>query len=239
MTDTPRLDPESRQTIHFGINFVAVPAPALTMDKVLGFQKALAQAGIDLPSCERSEQALELRRKVPPIWVRLAIVGPQVCQLLIVAEHPERPLDLFKKEATAICDSFKATWGVPKQFVARDVTLRCLYSGPGMKHTFPYVWETLLHQTPDDAKMLGKPILGGGLRFVMPPIENDKPEPEAIEVKIESLLTDPAKLYVETQFSWPKTTDSDQFANVSRLLQRVEDYITETLMPFILHGEVK
>jgi len=85
--------------------------------------------------------------------------------------------------------------------------------------------------------MLGKPILGGGLRFVMPPIENDQPEPTAIEVKIESFLADPARLYVETQFSWPRPTDNDEFANAPQLLRRVEDYINNTLVKFMIHGE--
>ena len=237
MPEMPRLNPDSRQSIHFGINFVAVPAPSLVLDKALSFQRRLAQGGIDLPSCQRTEQALELRRAAPPIWVRLAIVGPQVCQLLIVAEQPDRPLDLFKREVVAICDAYKHTWEVPKQFVVRDVTVRSLYSGSGLGHAFSYVWETLLRQSPEDAKMLGKPILGGGLRFVMPPIENDQPEPTAIEVKIESFLADPARLYVETQFSWPRPTDNDEFANAPQLLRRVEDYINNTLVKFMIHGE--
>jgi len=239
MTETrPTLDPESRQSIHFGINFVAVPAPDLSMDKVLDFQRALSKAGVDLPSCERSDSKLELKRSAPPLRITVAIIpAPKLGQLRVIAEHPERPLDLFTKEVTAICDVFRATWGIPTQFLGRDVTIRCLYSGPHIEHAFPYLWETLLHQTPADAGMLGRPILGGGLRFVMPPLKEEQPEPTAIEVKIESFLKDAAKLYVETQFSWPKPTSEDQLGKGPQLLKRVEDYIATTLIPFITHGE--
>ncbi|MBE3134169.1 MAG: hypothetical protein IMZ55_11885, partial [Acidobacteria bacterium] len=165
------------------------------------------------------------------------VIGPQIGQLLLLAEFPQRPLDLFTKETRAVIEAYKETWGVPKQFLSRDATIRCLYSCDNCKHAFQFLWEQLLGQTGGKTAYLGKPIWGGGLRFVMPPEEKEQPEPTQVEVKVESFLGDPEKLFVETQLSWPQPSQDDMFAKAEELLARVESYISQHVLTFLTQGD--
>jgi hypothetical protein len=115
----------------------------------------------------------------------------------------------------------------------RDAAIHCLYSCEGCDHAFQYIWEHLLGQRVADTEHLGKPLWGGGLRFVMPATPEDKPEPTGVEVKIESYLQDTSKLYVETHLLWPTPIQEDMFAKSSELLGRVDDYIKTKVANFI------
>jgi hypothetical protein len=102
------------------------------------------------------------------------------------------------------------------------------------EHAFQELWEMRLRQPPDSLAVLGRPVLGGGLRFVMPP-QPDDPEPVQIEVKIESFLRDTKKIFVETQFAWPSPMSPGAPFPVNRL-EQVNKYIEESVISFITGG---
>lgn len=68
-------------------------------------------------------------------------------------------------------------------------------------------------------------------------MKEDK-EPVQIEVKIESFLRGPKKMFVETVFVWPKPrllTDETSF-DTGVCLRTVEKYATEEVCSFIEQG---
>ncbi|MEA3367603.1 MAG: hypothetical protein U9R68_05760 [Planctomycetota bacterium] len=227
---------ESRQSIHYGLNFLFLPAPGLETQKTLAFQSALAEAGVDLPTANRSQHSLELHRESPSLKVGIKEVGPNIGQLFLLSSWPERNLSVFEKESEAVVVAYERTWDAPKQFVARDATIRCLYACHDCDHAFQFIWEEVLAQQAERTTRFGKPIWGGGLRFVMPPGKDEEPEPTQTEVKIESFLQDPGKLFVQVQMSWPKPTEEYMFAKCTKLLERVEAYINSDVMAFIGQG---
>ncbi len=230
------MNPESRVTIHMGINFVVSPLPTIDMERNLNFQQSLVGQGIDFAKVDFKEGELSVTREVPTLLqVRVAALGPPTGQLLILAPQPRRPLTLFAKEAEAVVRAFDSTWPEKRrQIVSCDATLRDLYEASG-EHAFQELWETRLRQSPDSLAVLGRPVLGGGLRFVMPP-RADEPEPVQIEVKIESFLRDTKKIYVETQFTWPTPRPPGVTFDPQNRLKQVDAYIENEVILFITGG---
>ena len=235
--ESMRINLESRESIHFGINYVFVPAPILDPKKCIAFQKSLTDAGVDLPSVKREEKELHLVRETPHFDVLVKMVGPQVGQLLMTSDCPEGALIVFAKEADQICKAYEKTWGTPVQFVDRDAAIHSLFSCVACEHSFQFLWERLLDQKVEDAQPLGHVMLGGGLRFVMPPEEDETPEPTSREVKIETFLREPAKVFVVTHLSWPQPVNENMFNKCSELLNRVETYATNEVAGFLTHKE--
>jgi hypothetical protein len=227
----------SRQTVHMGINFVINPRPTINAQSNLRFQQSLADCGIDFSKVEFNERAIVVVREVPvALNVQVAVIKPEVFgQLLIVSPQSGTNLVLFGKEAEAIVKAFEATWQVEnRQIVAIDAAFRDLYE-TSAEHALMELWETRLGQSADALAVLGHPVAGGGLRLVMPP-HPGQPEPLEIEVRIESFLQDTKKIWVETQFRWPRPMPPGVSLDPTRRLKEVNDYIDNELLSFIIGG---
>jgi hypothetical protein len=155
-----------------------------------------------------------------------------VGQLLIVAPHPKRPVDSVAREAEDIARAFSDTWAFSqRQVLSCDATIRDLYE-TSSEHAFIELWEKRLHQSPESIKAFGRPILGGGLRLVMPPVPQNQSEP-MIEVKIESYLKDTSKLFLEAQFTWRQPEPPGVPLNPTARLERVDNYIQKEVVGFM------
>lgn len=228
--------PESRTTIHMGINFVISPVPTIDMPRHLIFQQSLVSQGIDFEKTDFKEQEILVIREAPtPLHVRIAVLGPPTGQLVILAPHPRRDLGLFAREAEAVVRAFDATWPEEnRQLIGCDATLRDLFEASG-EHAFRELWETRLGQSRDALAVLGRPVLGGGLRFVMPARREDPQQPQ-VEVKIESFLRDTKKIFVETQFAWPPPRPPGEVFDPRNRLQQVDAYIENEVISFVTGG---
>lgn len=228
--------PESRISIHMGVNFVVSPVPLVNRERNLTFQQALADQGIDFQKVDFKDGGLSIIREVPTFLdIRVAVLGPPVGQLVIVAPEPGRPLSLFAKEAEAVVAAFDLTWPQKgRQIVACDATLTDLFQTSG-EHAFQELWETRLGQPTESLEALGRPVLGGGLRFVMPaPL--DDPEQVQIEVKVESFLRDTKKFFVQTQLSWPVPRLPGESLDPQFRLEQVNEYVQSRVISFIIGG---
>lgn len=226
---------ESRQIIYMGINYHALPIPAIDQHSSLKFQQYLLRSGIDVNSGMIQRNQIMIRRNPPqPLEISLIALAkqPQLGQILIIAPQPERPLRQFVKEVEAVLDAFKEAWPWSKRQVLRcDVTLHCLYSSTS-EHAFQEIWEKRLCQPPDLLAKLERQVLGGGLRFVMPP-QQDESESAQIELKIESFLQNPKKVFIEVQFVWPlPKPPGDDFAPADRLNQ-ANKYVENQVYAFM------
>jgi len=235
------MKPESRYSIHMGINYVVSPPPVINAPSYLEFQKALMSCSIEFTNAARRdlqhEYRIEVVRDAPcPLQILVSASTQQpVGQLLILATpQPERTLEYFIQETEYVIEAFENAWPAQRQIIKQDVTFRDLYETTS-EHAFQELWEVRLGQPPDSLKAFGRPVLGGGLRFVMPP----KPGcPTQVEVKIESYLVDTSKIFIETQFAWPEPMPpGTPFSPRERLLE-ANEYIEQHVIPFIL-GEQK
>lgn len=230
------MHPDSRQTIHMGINFVIAPTPSINMQTHMKFQQSLFERGIEFAGIAFKEREITVERQEPTHFVVrvLATEPPAIGQLLVLAPQPGSPLGLFAREAEAVVEAFNTTWPVTRQIVSSDVAFRDLYETTS-EHAFQELWEERLGQPGDALKGLGWSTQGGGFRFVVPPSPNDS-DPVEIELRIESYLRDSKKIWVETIFKWIKPMSMDTTLDPKRRLHQVDNYVEGTVVPFMMKG---
>ncbi|MHC4644272.1 MAG: hypothetical protein ACYTBJ_02130 [Planctomycetota bacterium] len=230
---------ESRQSIYFEVTYViAGEFPSDTMER-LDFQKLLAEKQLDFPQTNVGAHNFTfVRTEQSQLQVKASSLGPRVSNLAISSRRPAHSLDLFSKETEAVCDAYRQTWLKQQcQILQTSARIQHLYSCHD--HAFKYLWEERLGQRPQDFHYLGKrPVLGGGLRLVMPPTK-EGPEPVQIEIKIESFFPETGKILIETFFVWPQPrllARNGKFDPEFRLKQ-VEKYAVNEVCMFLLRPE--
>jgi hypothetical protein len=170
-------------------------------------------------------------RQGPPLHVTVGLVGPGIGQLLIAAPQPNRALVSFIEDAEMVVAAYRRVWPGPMQIVRRDCTLRYLYA-VREGHAMQFLWERRLHQTEDALSAIGRPVLGGGLRLVMPPRPR-VPDDAGVEVKIESLLSDARQLFLETQFVWETPAAPGTEPDPRPLIEAVDAFNAGPLTRFV------
>jgi hypothetical protein len=234
----PAINIDTRQSIYFGVHFIVASNWTPDPKQFLAYQQELLKETLEFSETTVGPRSLSLLRKEQsPFQVKLASLGPQVAEIRIAT--PTRAihtLDPFCEEAEAVCRAYAQVWlNVPCQILTADATIRHLYSCDC--HAFQYLWENRLEQEGSDFhKYLGRPVLGGGLRLVLPGTQQSR---ENIEVKIESYLEEQTKIYLETVFAWPTSRvagKAEEFGP-TELLRSVEKYATNEVCDFLLKRE--
>lgn len=225
------MRPDTKQGFHFGTNFLLAPAVGYEPGALLQFQQTLAQtSAVVFDQTQRTPTGMAFVRQGPPLQVTVGLVGPGLGQLLIAAPQPSRPLISFIEDAEMIVQAYRRVWPGPIQIVRRDCTLRYLYA-VREGHAMQYLWERRLHQTEDALSSLGRPVLGGGLRLVMPPRPH-VPDDAGVEVKIESFLSDSRQLFLEGQFVWETPPTPGTEPDPRPLIEAVDNFIDGPLTQF-------
>jgi len=193
--------------------------------------------GIDFSHVALEESQIRVWRNPPlPLEIRAVAQTSQpqpFGQILIIAPNPNRHLESFISEVTASLDAFNQTWPPQnRRILSCDVTLRCLYQSTS-EHAFQELWEERLRQPSDSLARLERRVLGGGLRFVMPPQQGDA-EPTQVEVKIESFLRDTKKIFIETQFTWPAPKPLGVDFDPAVRLNQTDEYIQNQVHAFMM-----
>lgn len=226
-----QINRESRSTIHAGVNFVVAPFPGVDRATFIRFQEQLAELSINISNAVYGEKEfVVVRQGQPPLEIKIATVGPQIGQLLIVAPGGVRSLESFAMEAQDVAEIFRRIWPQPNQIIASDVTIRDLYDTP-TQHSFAELWEQRLHQSPEELRVFNRSILGGGIRFVLAQAGDNPPDP-VIETKIESFLNDSRKLFLEVQIAWRRPMTLDDFDPTSKV-ESADNFIRNEVVRFI------
>lgn len=228
------MNPESRQIIHMGINFVVSPPPAIDRQIVLSFLQYLNTHGIDFDRFEIDDDREVAVICETPARLEIKVVtagAPAVGQLLVVSPQPSGVLEMFVRQVEATIQAFDSTWPAKRrQLISCDATIRDLYE-TSEEHAFMELWESRLGQSSETLAILDGPVLGGGLRFVIPPQDDTGP---LREIKIESFLRNTKKIFVETQFKWTQPTSPGEPLEARNRLEQIDAYIKEKVVAFIL-----
>ncbi|MBI5879342.1 MAG: hypothetical protein HZB53_16970 [Chloroflexi bacterium] len=225
---------DSASLFHAGINWLMSPSPTISRRKFRAFQEALDEFTVDYEQAKYGDQAIVFgRSQQSSLEIKIAQVpgAIPIGHLLIVSPNARQTIQQFRQDAKATTHAFERVWPEQRQFITRDVTIRYLYESES-EHAFKELWEGRFKQTDESLKLLGRPLWGGGLRFVLPPLP-DEPEPCSIEVKIESFLENPKKMFVETVFKWLNPQEPGSAFDADRLISTVDSYIDNHVLPFI------
>jgi len=226
------MDKNSRRTVYAGVNYVFAPPVSVKGDARFALQKYLDDSDIQITDTKDEQNKYILTRKTQMPLEMQILLAPQIGQLLILApELGTRSLEYFTKEADEIASIFERIWG-KRQIIACDATIRDLY-GSSSEHAFQELWEERLQQPSSSLQPFGRPVLGGGLRFVMPPTSNS-PHTPLIEVKIESFLPDTKKIFLEVQCLWQQPQSPDKSLDPGLKLHFVDDYLMNEVIRFIM-----
>jgi hypothetical protein len=222
----------SRLVIHTGINFLTIPMPIVSRSTYLAFQQAVFENGLEFIRAENPQNRIVLTRETPSVLqITINTLEPQMGQILVVAPQPKGSMELFIQESESAISAFEKVWPAQnRQIIKADATIRELYETT-YQHAFQELWEKRLGQSSQALAPFGRPIRGGGLRFVMDPIQEEMPA--QIEVKIESFLQDTKKIFVETQFTWPIPTTQGAPFDVRERLTRMNAYIENQVSSFM------
>ncbi len=232
--------PDTRRSIHLGVNFIVTPAPAVDARHIFQFQQRLAEEQIEFNQTNRSGHiAVFVRQQPSVLQVQVGPLAPgaPVGQLMMlssmdVAQSPATAVisqQIFGVAADAIGLVFREVWPETQQVVARDAAVRGLIDS-GQEHAFRYLWEQRFKQPEEHLAVFGRTVVGGGLRLVFGP--RDREEPQQVEVRLESFLADPRQLYVEAVARWPMPIPPSQM-DPQTMLRQTSDIIGNELLKFI------
>ena len=106
------LNIESKQSIFYNVHFLLAANWVADSKKLLDFQKALLDEGVEFTETAAGARSVVLNRKgSSPFQVKVGSVGPQVSEIAIAT--PERPsygLKAFCQEAEAACRAYSKAW---------------------------------------------------------------------------------------------------------------------------------
>ena len=223
---------DHQKFIHLGINFLTAPRPILTQQKMLEFQQAIINNGLEFSRVEQNPEVINIiRDSISPLTIRVISTNQPLGQIIVIAEFPKSPLNLFVEEACSAIDAFNDVWGSDKrQVLGGDTTLRELIETTS-QHAFQELLEERLEQNAKALAIFERPIRGGGLRFVLDPKPDDLHSSQ-LEVKIESYLQDSTKIYVEVQSRWQSFEPQSDF-DVKNRLDEVQTFLGEKVHKFL------
>ena len=226
---------ESGKLLHIGINYIVAPVSEINEQKEHEFQGQLMKARLGIRDKRfEGNRILAVRQQPTPLQIQVEVVGPQIAQILIIAPNPNRAFEIFLEEAEAVIGAFKNTWiRQSATIIGSDATIRYLYDSD-RDHAFAELWEDKLGMTGDALAVFGHPVLGGGLRFVIPQPDTEE-DPKKVEVKIESFLRDPKQIFVEVQFFWENPIEASNVSDfhVTERLKNLESFIENRVHKFM------
>lgn len=225
------MNSQSGILLHMGINYLLTPLSVIDKRRFLAFQTALINEGIEYDEAKHTEREINLLRQNSPLQIRVIISNSPLGQILVAAPRPEGGLEMFGRQAQAVIEAFAKTWPEAKQVVTCDGTVRYLFESDA-SHAFEEIWETRLKQSKAELAIFDTPVGGGGLRFVLPAMVN-QPDPAEIELKIESYLQNPKKIFVDVRFKWLKAKPVDDGIDPADRLRIIDRFVEEKVIAFM------
>ena len=218
-TKTEDLSSLNRDSFSLGraaLNFQFLGRPQLTREDNLKFYDTVTRQGVDLPQFSQSETMVQLARQgseTPPSSLLIQVGQDQGKFRFLVAEEwpSSRSLELIGKDADIAWDSFHEVW--PSQRVGGnpvlvEVNLKTTAMAKGGDAT-GFLRDSCLHLNPAAFEKLERQPHGLGLTIMLPvqiPSNQGTDIPlmgAGSTIRVETLLDDPTRLYIQAQFSWP------------------------------------
>lgn len=168
------------------------------------------------------------------------IVGEQRIQ--ISAEFPEKTsAEWLESRQAEILDRFRNMFDLTHVNQSAAM-IQATFPVDGDARTF--LANHVMHLDREQIKKLNRPIHTIGLRFMLPPFKQEgavaKKEDWLLEVKTESLMEDPRRLYIEADGRWqnsPMQWDDAATQTVVNRLVKVSDYLKDHVLEFLIHAE--
>lgn len=213
--------------------------PAATLDK---------KKGLELASDMLSHVDSEKLRFDSNQWVisgNVASDGATIevtsTELKLRVNKPKHKLERHEERFRALLDRFREVFK-PAAVLTSRAMLRCLYPIDGDARLF--LGQHVMDVPPERMNKLRRPLHILGFRVMLPAFSEEKDgavirEADwSVNCKVESWINDPSKLYIEAEGKWeePLEWDDTTTEKVIRRLPVVNEYIRDTLLPFLMNA---
>ena len=236
----------SRQTIQLTVGFLIGPALELNEERIAAFRARLEEEDIRFEHAEHADQTLVLARGAPsslqvqivsgqvgagpePVPVTQIVIATAIGQDVTVAAVAD-----FADAAHEVTDVARDVWPEMEYVLGWNTSVRSLFAS-STEHSFQYLWEQRLGQDTQELSVFGRPILGGGLRLMFPPGQEEGEHYQA-EVRVESFLEDVRRLYVEVNLAHGNPEPINAL-NPTTVIQATEAFMDERVLPFLRLAE--
>lgn len=221
------------QTIHLGVGFIFAPQPLLDPGHALKFEQELASRDLIFTQRHAPPGGLILTREASPLQVHITHQGPPATALSVNAQGSGVLVDDVVDEAEKVIQAYGAAWGEQAvQVIHREVTLHRLFD-VAEEHAFQFLWERRLGCAAAQLNAFTRPVLGGGLRFVIPQTDQGP----NVDFRIESYFPNAKKLFVEVAMKWGGPIPGQTLPDPAPLI-READRFTETEVAQFITGSV-
>jgi len=159
---------------------------------------------------------------------RLIIRGDKI---IISDDFASGTLDSFWKISSDIISKTITALNIPSSFF-RQYTIRFLASPLNEKDSRIFLANKVCGVEETKLRPFGRPIHGFGLRFVLPPLKKEQDEHN---IRIESLLQDASKIFMENQsrFLTPISLQGDYLKVLKIELEKSYRYLKDNVSSFL------
>jgi hypothetical protein len=154
-----------------------------------------------------------------------------------VAIQDRSPQETYEQKIQSIVDIFAEEFH-PQVVVESHAVLRSLLTVQGDSRAF--IGGRLMGMPHEKIAPIGRPLHGIGLRLYFPQYQiegADPPQKEdwSVDVKVESWLADPRKVFIEIEARWqvPKPWSQDSSGEIAAHLQKADDFVQTRVIPFL------
>lgn len=210
--------PDAFRLRRSAIAYVFSGQPEIRREEALQFYDRVTGEKVDVPQFNFERSTLSLARvgsgdRSPQFQTQ---VGPHEgnFRLLVIETWPDRPLELIKQDADIVWEQFRATWSenrVGGRPVVVETRFQLDVPADGGNAT-EYLIDEVLHLPHKALEELGRQVHGMGLKINLPVEASfdemgksaDTPLNFAdSRIRIETLLDDTSRLYLEMVTKWP------------------------------------
>lgn len=220
---------------------VAFHAP-IRLDRKRGYDLAASLSGSGLISPEQTQITDEGWRFAQSLGEKggMAIqIGPQ--QIVFQAMLPTHKQEWFETRYRGILDKFGTEYK-PQLLMQSMAAMQATIPIDGDARSF--IFEHFAHVDLERLKGFSRPIQVCGLRMGFPPFQINVKEKGkrakkqdsadwGLELKIESMAEDPAKLWLSAEGTWPSPSkwDTDAVEKAVGRLQTLDDFLVKKVIP--------
>lgn len=158
-------------------------------------------------------------------------------KIIVLNDLTTATLQSFWKNTSDIIKKTVSILNIPL-FFFRQYTVRFTASPLVEKDSRLFLGNNICGLNDEKLKPFGRPIHGFGFRFVIPPIQN---EPNEYNIRIESLLRDPGKIFLENQarFLAPLELKGEYLTALESEIVKTYNYLKENICQFLEQYNVK
>jgi len=156
-------------------------------------------------------------------------------KVIVLNDFTSATLESFWKIASDVIKKSVSILNIPL-FFFRQYTIRFTASPLKQKDSRLFLGNDVCTFTDEKLKPFGRPIHGVGMRFVLPPLKTaQKTEQNEYNIRIESLLRDTGKIFLENQarFLVPLQLQGDYLPNIKAEIDKTNGFLKNNISEFL------